>query len=155
MAYKEAIDFGAMALFGEKYGDEVRVLRMGDFSTELCGGTHVTRTGDIGLFKIVGESGVASGVRRIEAVTGAGAIAFVKEEEQRLDAVAHLLSTGTNDVVEKLRQVFDRQKKLERELESLKAKAASAATSDLASLAKDVAGIKVVAARLDGADAKT
>ena len=128
MAYNDAIDFGAMALFGEKYGDEVRVLRMGDFSTELCGGTHVARTGDIGLFKIVGESGVASGMRRIEALTGAGALAFVKEEEQRLDAVAHLLSSSAHDVVDKLRQVFDRQKKLERELESLKAKAASAAT---------------------------
>jgi alanyl-tRNA synthetase len=155
MAYNDAIDFGAMALFGEKYGDEVRVLRMGDFSTELCGGTHVARTGDIGLFKIVSESGVASGVRRIEALTGAGALAFVKEEEQRLDAVAHLLSSSAHDVVDKLRQVFDRQKKLERELESLKAKAASAATSDLVSMAKDVNGIKVVAARLDGADAKT
>ncbi len=155
MAYNDAIDFGAMALFGEKYGDHVRVLRMGDFSTELCGGTHVARTGDIGLFKIVSESGVASGVRRIEALTGEGALAYVKEEEQRLDAVAHLLSSSAHDVVDKLRQVFDRQKKLERELESLKAKAASVATSDLASMAKDVNGIKVVAARLDGADAKT
>jgi alanyl-tRNA synthetase len=155
MAYNDAIDFGAMALFGEKYGDEVRVLRMGDFSTELCGGTHVARTGDIGLFKIVSESGVASGIRRIEALTGAGALAYVKDEEQRLDAVAHLLSSSAHDVVDKLRQVFDRQKKLERELESLKSKAASAATSDLASMAKDVNGIKVVAARLDGADAKT
>jgi alanyl-tRNA synthetase len=155
MAYNDAIEFGAMALFGEKYGDEVRVLRMGDFSTELCGGTHVARTGDIGLFKIVSESGVASGIRRIEALTGAGALAYVKEEEQRLDAVAHLLSSSAHDVVDKLRQVFDRQKKLERELESLKAKAASAATSDLASMAQDVNGIKVVAARLDGADAKT
>jgi alanyl-tRNA synthetase len=155
MAYNDAIDFGAMALFGEKYGDEVRVLRMGDFSTELCGGTHVARTGDIGLFKIVSESGVASGVRRIEALTGEGALAFVKEEERKLDAVAHLLSASANDVVDKLKQVFDRQKKLEHELESLKAKAATAATADLASMAKDVNGIKVVAARLDGADAKT
>ena len=155
MAYNDAIDFGAMALFGEKYGDEVRVLRMGDFSTELCGGTHVARTGDIGLFKIVSESGVASSVRRIEALTGEGALAYVKEEERRLDAVAHLLSTSAGDVVDKLKQVFERQKKLEHELESLKAKAASAATADLASMAKDVNGIKVVAARLDGADAKT
>ncbi|HZP68289.1 MAG TPA: alanine--tRNA ligase [Rudaea sp.] len=155
MGYKEAIDFGAMALFGEKYGDEVRVLRMGDFSTELCGGTHVARTGDIGLFKIVAESGVAAGVRRIEALTGAGALAYVADEEQRLEHVAHLLSTGAGDVVDKLRQVFDRQKKLERELEALKAKAASAATQDLATSAHDVKGIKVIAARLDGADAKT
>ncbi|HEX6833720.1 MAG TPA: DHHA1 domain-containing protein, partial [Rudaea sp.] len=155
MAYNDAIDFGAMALFGEKYGDEVRVLRMGEFSTELCGGTHVSRTGDIGLFKIVSESGVAAGIRRIEAVTGAGALAYVKDEENRLDAVAHLLSASGSEVVEKLRQLFDRQKKLERELESLKAKAASAATSDLVSTATDVGGIKVIAARLDGADAKT
>jgi len=155
MAYKDAIDFGAMALFGEKYGDQVRVLKMGDFSTELCGGTHVGRTGDIGLFKIVSEGGVAAGIRRIEALTGAGALAYVKDEETRLDEIAHLLSASGGDVIEKLRAVFERQKKLERELEALKAKAASAATGDLASNAKDVHGIKVVAARLDGADAKT
>ncbi len=155
MAYKDAIDFGAMALFGEKYGDHVRVLKMGEFSTELCGGTHVGRTGDIGLFKIVGESGVAAGIRRIEAVTGAGALTYVKTEEARLDEVAHLLSASGGDVVEKLRQLFDRQKKLERELEALKAKAASAASVDLAANAKDIQGIKVVAARMDGADAKT
>jgi alanyl-tRNA synthetase len=155
MAYKDAIDFGAMALFGEKYGDNVRVLKMGEFSTELCGGTHVGRTGDIGLFKIVGESGVAAGIRRIEAVTGAGALDFVKAEEARLGEVARLLSASGGDVVEKLRQLFERQKKLERELESLKAKAASAASVDLAANAKDIQGIKVIAARLDGADPKT
>jgi len=155
MAYKDAIDFGAMALFGEKYGDQVRVLKMGDFSTELCGGTHVGRTGDIGLFKIVSEGGVAAGVRRIEALTGAGALAYVKDEEARLHEVAHLLSASGGDVIEKLRAVFERQKKLERELEALKAKAASAATGDLAANALDVQGIKVIAARLDGADAKT
>ncbi len=155
MAYKDALDFGAMALFGEKYGDQVRVLKMGDFSTELCGGTHVARTGDIGLFKIVSEGGVASGVRRIEAVTGAGALAYVKDEERRLDEVGSLLSASGGDVIEKLRAVFERQKKLERELEALKSKATSAATGDLASSAKDINGIKVIAARLDGADAKT
>jgi len=155
MAYKDAIDFGAMALFGEKYGDQVRVLKMGTFSTELCGGTHVGRTGDIGLFKIVSEGGVASGIRRIEALTGAGALAHVKDEETRLDEIAQLLSTSGGDVIEKLRAVFERQKKLERELEALKAKAASAATGDLAANAQDVHGIKVIAARLDGADAKT
>jgi alanyl-tRNA synthetase len=155
MAYQEAIDFGAMALFGEKYGDRVRVLRMGDFSTELCGGTHVARTGDIGLFKIVSESGVAAGIRRIEALTGEGALAFVVDEEKRLGEVAQLLSAGGGDAIEKLRQVLDRQKKLERELDAIKAKAASAAAGDLAASAQDVAGIKVIAARLDGADAKT
>jgi alanyl-tRNA synthetase len=155
MGYKEALEFGAMALFGEKYGDEVRVLKMGDFSTELCGGTHVGRTGDIGLFKITSEGGVAAGIRRIEAVTGAGALKYVDEEEARLGEVAGLLSSSAGDVVDKLRQLFDKQKKLERELESLKAKAAGAATADLAANAKSIHGVKVIAARLDGADAKT
>ncbi|GLQ96313.1 alanine--tRNA ligase [Dyella mobilis] len=154
MAYDDAIAFGAMALFGEKYGDEVRVLKMGDFSTELCGGTHVSRTGDIGLFKIVNEAGVASGVRRIEAVTGAGALAYVSEEERRLGELSQMLSTSGDDVTEKLRQLLDRQKKLERELESLRAKAAGSLTGNLASEAKDIAGIKVIAARLEGLDAK-
>jgi alanyl-tRNA synthetase len=154
MAYQAALDFGAMALFGEKYGDEVRVLKMGDFSTELCGGTHVGRTGDIGLFKIVSESGVAAGVRRVEAVTGAGALAFVADEEARLDEIGALLSTSGADVVAKLRQVFDRQKKLERELESLKAKAAGSATQDLAANARHIGNIAIVAARVDGLDAK-
>ncbi|HSS05737.1 MAG TPA: DHHA1 domain-containing protein, partial [Rhodanobacteraceae bacterium] len=152
--YQAALDFGALALFGEKYGDEVRVLRMGDFSTELCGGTHVARTGDIGLFKIVAESGVAAGVRRIEALTGEGAIRYVAEEESRLDAIGDLLSTSGADVVDKLRQLFDRQKKLERELESLKARAASSATHDLADQAQTIANFRVVAARVDGLDAK-
>ena len=155
MAYKDAIHFGAMALFGEKYGDEVRVLKLGDFSTELCGGTHVGRTGDIGLFKVVAESGVASGVRRVEAVTGAGALEHVREEEARLGQLSDLLSASGGDAIEKLRQVFDRQRKLERELESIKAKTASAAAVDLAASARDVNGIKVIAARLNGADLKT
>ncbi|WP_233842011.1 alanine--tRNA ligase [Dyella sp. 2HG41-7] len=154
MAYDDAIAFGAMALFGEKYGDEVRVLKMGDFSTELCGGTHVGRTGDIGLFKIVSESGVASGVRRIEAVTGVGALAYVADEERRLGELSQLLSTSGDEVADKLRQLLDRQKKLERELESLRAKAAGSMTGDLAQSARDIAGIKVVAARVEGLDAK-
>jgi alanyl-tRNA synthetase len=155
MAYKDAIEFGAMALFGEKYGDQVRVLRMGDFSTELCGGTHVGRTGDIGLFKIVGEGGVAAGIRRIEAVTGAGALQFVKNEEARLAKMADLLSASGGDVVDKLRQLFERARKLERELEAAKSKAAGSAAEDLAANAKDIQGIKVIAANLDGADVKT
>jgi alanyl-tRNA synthetase len=154
MAYDDAIATGAMALFGEKYGDEVRVLRMGDFSTELCGGTHVSRTGDIGLFKIVSESGVAAGIRRIEAVTGAGAMAHVAQEEHRLGEVAGLLASSVGDVTEKLRLLLDRQKKLERELDGLKARAAGAATSDLIAQAREVAGIKLVAARVDGMDPK-
>ncbi|MEO8997766.1 MAG: alanine--tRNA ligase [Rhodanobacter sp.] len=155
MGYDQAIEFGAMALFGEKYGDEVRVLKMGDFSAELCGGTHVGRTGDIGLFKIVSEAGVASGVRRIEAVTGAGALAHVDGEERRLGELSQLLSSSGDDAVEKLRQLFDKQKKLERELNSLRSKAAGSATADLADSAKDIDGIKVVAARLEGLDAKS
>jgi alanyl-tRNA synthetase len=154
MAMQEALDFGAMALFGEKYGENVRVLRFGPTSTELCGGTHVGRTGDIGLFKIVSEGGVSAGVRRIEAVTGQGALDHVAEEERRLDEAAALLGGTSGDVADKLRALLDRQKKLERELDSLKAKAASGATSDLGSQARDVNGIKVLAARLEGFDAK-
>ncbi|WP_394697250.1 alanine--tRNA ligase [Pseudoxanthomonas japonensis] len=154
MGMQEALDFGAMALFGEKYGENVRVLKMGDYSTELCGGTHVGRTGDIGLFKLVGESGVSAGVRRIEAVTGQGALDYVADEERRLSEAASLLGGNTGDVVEKIRAMADRQKKLERELESLKAKAASSATSDLGSAAVDVGGIRVLASRLEGFDAK-
>ncbi|MBW8313110.1 MAG: alanine--tRNA ligase [Rhizobium sp.] len=155
MGMQEALDFGAMALFGEKYGERVRVLRMGEFSTELCGGTHVHHTGDIGVFKIVSEGGVAAGVRRIEAVTGEGALAHIAHEEQRLAQVAGLLGGSPRDVLDKLAQLLDRQKKLERELESLKAKAAAGATADLAASAPEVAGVKVVAARLEGLDAKS
>ena len=154
MDMQAALDFGALALFGEKYGDEVRVLRMGDGSTELCGGTHVSRTGDIGLFKIVSEGGISSGVRRIEAVTGQGALDYVATKERRLDEVAQMLGGNAADVADKLRALLDRQKKLERELEALKARAASGATSDLASSAVDVGGVKVIATRLEGVDAK-
>ncbi|QWF18894.1 alanine--tRNA ligase [Lysobacter capsici] len=154
MGMQEAIDFGAMALFGEKYGDRVRVLRMGEASTELCGGTHVTRTGDIGLFKIVAESGVQAGVRRIEALTGQGALDYVTQEEQCLEQAARLLGGNAGDVADKLRALLDRQKKLERELESIKAKAASGAASDLAGSAADIGGVKLVATRLEGFDAK-
>lgn len=154
MAMQEALDFGAMALFGEKYGENVRVLKMGDYSTELCGGTHVSRTGDIGLFKITSEGGVSAGVRRIEAVTGQGALDYVAAEEARLAEAASLLGGSAADVVEKIRVQVQRQKQLERELESLKAKLASGATADLAGQAVDVAGVKVLVARLDGFDAK-
>ena len=155
MGMQEAMDFGAMALFGEKYGERVRVLRMGDFSTELCGGTHVHHTGDIGLFKIISEGGVAAGVRRIEAVTGEGALAHIADEERRLAQVAGLLGGSPRDVLDKLAQLLERQKKLERELESIKARAAAGATADLAASAPEVAGVKIVAARLEGLDAKS
>jgi alanyl-tRNA synthetase len=155
MDMQQALDFGALALFGEKYGDRVRVLRLGEASTELCGGTHVSRTGDIGLFKIVSEGGVSAGVRRIEAVTGLAALELVAATEARLREAAHLVGASPADVTEKLRSVLDRQKKLERELEALKAKAASGATSNLSESAVDVAGIRVLAARLEGFDAKS
>lgn len=154
MPYDDAIAEGAMALFGEKYGDQVRVLKMGAFSTELCGGTHVGRTGDIGLFRIVSESGVASGVRRIEAVTGAAALAHVDGQARQLNRIGQLLSASGEEAVGKLQQLVERQKKLERELDSLKARAASAATGNLAGKAVDVEGIKLLAARVDGLDAK-
>jgi alanyl-tRNA synthetase len=154
MDMQQALDFGAMALFGEKYGERVRVLRMGETSTELCGGTHVARTGDIGLFKIVSESGVSAGVRRIEAVTGQVALDLVEAGENRLDDAARLLGGTVADIGDKLRSLLDRQKKLERELEAMKAKAASGATSDLAGSAVAVGGIQVLAARLEGFDTK-
>ncbi|WP_164162092.1 alanine--tRNA ligase [Stenotrophomonas maltophilia] len=154
MGMQEALDFGAMALFGEKYGEHVRVLKMGDYSTELCGGTHVNRTGDIGLFKITSEGGVSAGVRRIEAVTGQGALDYVDAEEARLAEAADLLGGSAADVVEKIRALGQRQKQLERELEAVKAKVAAGATADLSGQAVEVAGVKVLAARLEGFDAK-
>ena len=154
MGMQEALDFGAMALFGEKYGEHVRVLKMGDYSTELCGGTHVNRTGDIGLFKITSEGGVSAGVRRIEAVTGQGALDYVDAEEARLADAAELLGGSAADVVEKIRALGQRQKQLERELEAVKAKVAAGATADLSSQAVEVAGVKVLATRLEGFDAK-
>ncbi|MDQ3040353.1 MAG: alanine--tRNA ligase, partial [Pseudomonadota bacterium] len=154
MAMQDALDFGALALFGEKYGEQVRVLRFGPTSTELCGGTHVGRTGDIGLFKIISEGGVSAGVRRIEAVTGQGALDHVAEQERRLGDVAALLGSPAGELSDKVRSLLEKQKKLERELETMKAKAASGATSDLAGAARDVAGIKVLAARLEGFDMK-
>ncbi|QOW18812.1 alanine--tRNA ligase [Lysobacter ciconiae] len=154
MGMQEALDFGAMALFGEKYGDQVRVLRMGETSTELCGGTHVSRTGDIGVFKILSEGGVSAGVRRIEAVTGQGALDHIDAEEKRLRDAAQLLGGSPADITDKLRSLLERQKKLERELEAVKAKLASGATADLAGSAVDVDGIKVLAVRLEGFEAK-
>ncbi len=155
MSIDDAMKSGALALFGEKYGDEVRVLRMGDFSTELCGGTHVNRSGDIGLFKIVSEGGVAAGVRRIEAVTGETALTVLDENEQRLLRVAELVKGGRENVDDKVRQLLERTRKLEKELEHLKGKLASSAGDDLAAQAQQVNGIQVLAARLDGADAKS
>lgn len=145
---------GAMALFGEKYGDIVRVMQIG-FSTELCGGCHVERTGDIGLFKIISEGGVAAGIRRIEAVTGANALAWLNEVNVRLNHVARLLKSSSNEVLDKTEALIQRNRTLEKELEQLKGKLASQAGSNLADQALDVAGIKVLAANLEGADPKS
>jgi alanyl-tRNA synthetase len=155
MKFDEAIKAGALAFFGDKYGDEVRVLTMGDFSTELCGGTHVRRTGDIGFFKIVSESGVAAGIRRIEAVTGEGALAWVQQQEAKLQEAAAALKAPVSEVSAKLAQVLDNVRSLERELARLKSKLASSQGEDLASQAVQIKGSKVLAATLEGADAKT
>lgn len=155
MAIDDAKQSGAMALFGEKYDDEVRVLRMGDFSTELCGGTHASRTGDIGIFKLLSEVGIASGVRRIEAVTGETALEAIETNDLRLQQVASLLKAKPDNVEEKAAQLVQRTRQLEKELDTLKGKLASSAGSDLANSAQDISGIKVLAAKLDGADSKS
>jgi alanyl-tRNA synthetase len=155
MPIDEALAAGAIALFGEKYGEQVRVLRFGDFSTELCGGTHVQRAGDIGLFKIVAETGVAAGIRRIEALTGADALEWIDANEQRLDQIAALVKGHRADVDQKVRQVLERNRAMERELEQLKARLAASKGSDLVSRAVEIDGINVLAAHLEGADAKS
>jgi alanyl-tRNA synthetase len=147
---------GAMALFGEKYGKEVRVLSMGDgFSVELCGGTHAKRTGDIGLLKIISEAGIAAGVRRIEAVTGQAALAWVDELDNTLKELARLFKTSRDNVVDKIQQLMDRNRGLEKELEHIKSKMASSAGDDLLTQAQDIKGIKVLAAMLEGVDPKS
>jgi alanyl-tRNA synthetase len=153
---ERAREKGAMALFGEKYGDEVRVLSMGTdgYSVELCGGTHVSRTGDIGLFHITAEGGISAGVRRIEAVTGMGALEWVEETERTLDETAKLVKAGRDTVFARVQQTLDRNRQLEKEIDALKAKLASSAGSDLAASAVDVGDLKVVAAELQGADRK-
>jgi len=155
MAYDDAIKSGAMALFGEKYGDEVRVLSFGEFSTELCGGTHVGRTGDIGLFRITGEGGIASGIRRIEAVTGEGALEAVRATEATLKRISGSLRATPAELEGKVAQLLEQQKKLEREISGLRAKLASGGSTDLAAQVVKVGGVSVLAAKIEGADAQS
>ncbi|KVO26536.1 alanine--tRNA ligase [Burkholderia ubonensis] len=154
MPYDEAVKGGAMALFGEKYGDEVRVLDLG-FSRELCGGTHVSRTGDIGFFKIVVEGGVAAGIRRVEAITGDNAVRYVQELDARVNEAAAALKAQPSELTQRIAQVQDQVKSLEKELGALKSKLASSQGDELAQQAVEIAGVHVLAATLDGADAKT
>ncbi|MGB5602125.1 MAG: alanine--tRNA ligase [Gammaproteobacteria bacterium] len=154
MPLEQAKKAGAMALFGEKYDDVVRVVSMGDYSTELCGGTHVARSGDIGFFKIVAESGVAAGVRRIEAVTGCGAVAWAEKRESQIDAIAEALKSSRDEVEDKVRQLVDRVREQEKALAQLKTKMASQAGTDLSAEAEEINGTKVLTANLEGADNK-
>ena len=154
MAKDDAMKAGAMALFGEKYGDEVRVLKIGEFSTELCGGTHVDRAGDIGLFKIISETGVAAGVRRIEAVTGQGALDWIASRDKALAIIANLLKSAPDKAPEKLEQLLDKTRQLEKQLEKIQAQMASNAGNELTSQTVDVAGVKVLAVKLEHTDPK-
>ncbi|MDT3337269.1 alanine--tRNA ligase [Shewanella sp. SP1S1-7] len=155
MGIDEAKEKGAMALFGEKYDSQVRVVTMGDFSIELCGGTHVGRTGDIGLFKITSEAGIAAGVRRIEAVTGAAAMAYVAQQQAELEEAAALLKGDANSVVAKLKAQLDKMKQLEKEMAQLKDKLAAAASADLVGDAVVVNGVNVLIKKLDGVEASS
>ncbi len=154
MAFDDAIAAGALAFFDDKYGDKVRVLQIGDFSTELCGGTHVDRSGDIGVLKITSESGVAAGVRRIEAVTGSGALEWIAATESALMNIAGQLKGGREEAAEKVAQLIQRSRKLEREVQALKSKLASGESRDLLSEVEEIDGVKLLVARLDGADAR-
>ncbi len=155
MSYDDAVASGAIALFGEKYGDKVRVLRFADFSVELCGGTHVDRTGDIGVFKIVAEGGVASGVRRIEAVTGSGALAWIDANQRVLNDLAGLLRSQPEQVAARTEQLLKRSKDLEKELAGARQMLAMGGAKDHSDNIREIAGIKVLATRMDGADART
>jgi alanyl-tRNA synthetase len=155
MSYDDAIASGAMALFGEKYGNKVRVLRLGDFSVELCGGTHVARTGDIGIFKVVHEGGVASGVRRIEAVTGAGAMAWIDANQKTLADLAGMLRSTPDQAAARVEQLLRRTKDLEKDLAAAKQALVTGQATDHFDAVEEIGGIKVLTTRMDGADAKT
>ncbi|MBI3248071.1 MAG: alanine--tRNA ligase [Deltaproteobacteria bacterium] len=154
MSLNDALKSGALAFFGEKYGERVRVLRMGEFSTELCGGTHVTRTGDIGLFKVKSEAGVASGVRRLEAMTGEGALEWVRQRERILKEASHLLKGSEEDVADKIERLMAQQRELEKKLAQLQGTLAGSQSEDLGSRARQINGTNVIASRVDGLDEK-
>jgi alanyl-tRNA synthetase len=154
MPYPQAIEAGAIAIFEEKYGDEVRVIRFGDFSTELCGGTHARATGEIGLLKVLGETGIAAGVRRIEALTGLGALAHLRAQERRLRDLAELLRAPVGELPARVEKLLEEKRALERELERLRSERRGAVSGDLISHAREVNGVKVLAARAEGADPK-
>jgi alanyl-tRNA synthetase len=154
MQVEDALQVGAMALFGEKYGERVRVVMVSDFSIELCGGTHTSRSGDIGLFKIVNETGVAAGVRRIEALTGEGAYRFIKEEEKELWEIASSLKSAPGELSPKLERLFERQRELERELLSYRDRSSHQEILDLLSSVREVRGVKILSAKVDGKDPK-
>jgi len=156
MPIEEAENKGAMALFGERYGDEVRVVSMGeDFSIELCGGCHVNRTGDIGLFKLTSESGISSGVRRIEAVTGYGALELIKQEEQTVKQISDIIKCSPLNIVDKVKQLYDSNRVLEKEIERIKVKLAHSAGNDLSDRAVDLNGIKLLVANVEGLNPKS
>lgn len=155
MAFDDAVASGAMALFGEKYDDDVRVLSLGEFSVELCGGTHVERTGDIGSFRLIAESGVASGVRRLEAVTGPNALAFARSQARTLAQIGGQLKAAPDELIAKIEQVLARGKTLEKEIASLRQQLVSGGSTDFQSQAVDIGDVKVLASRVDGADAKS
>jgi alanyl-tRNA synthetase len=154
MAYPDAIAAGAIAIFEEKYGELVRVISFGDVSTELCGGTHARATGEIGLLRVLSESGIAAGVRRIEALTGLGALAWVREREDLLERAAGLLRAPVAELPERVERLLEERRALERELEGIRAAARGAASRDLSSAAREIGGVRVLAARVDGVDAK-
>jgi alanyl-tRNA synthetase len=154
MNVEDALQTGAMALFGEKYGERVRVIKIADFSMELCGGTHASRTGDIGLFKILNETGIAAGVRRMEALTGEGAYQFIKEEEQELQKIASSLKSTRGELAVKVERLIQRQKELEKEIESFQGKLSYQEILNLLPLVREVKGVKILSAKVDGKDQK-
>lgn len=151
----EAMKTGATAVFDEKYGEDVRLVKMGDFSMELCGGTHVTKTGDIGLLKVIHESAVAAGIRRIEAVTGGESLKYLRETEKELKKSASLLKANPMELAERVEKLQKHQKELEREIDSLKGKLAARASSDLMSQAEEIKGVKILTTMVDAPDVKT